>query len=85
MAILLVLMGLVLLGAALGFVAAVSLGMRREDETGEYRSLRNGARLNPLAKAGRRMVGLSIRPDPIREESEPETDDDPPNRTLAAA
>ncbi|QVQ51432.1 hypothetical protein J4H86_21925 [Spiractinospora alimapuensis] len=77
---LLILLGLVFLGVALGFVVAVSLGIRGEDRTGRYRSLRNRERLGPLARVGRRLVGLSIRPD---ERGSGTSQDDSPDSLLA--
>jgi hypothetical protein len=90
MAILLVCLGLLVLGAALGCAAAVSFGMKSEDRSGSYRGLRNGARLGPLARVGRRIVGLSISPDTAATAAADTAntgereDEDPPSHTVAA-
>ncbi|WP_017542043.1 hypothetical protein [Nocardiopsis halophila] len=61
MAVLLVVAGLVVTGLALGFLLAVSLGIRSRDRKGGYRSLRDDPEQGPLSASGRRVVGLAFR------------------------
>lgn len=64
MAVLLLVAGLVATGLALGFMLAVSLGIRSRDRKGGYRSLRDDSDSGPLAASGRRVVGLAFRDGP---------------------
>lgn len=61
MAIMVVISGLVLLGLAFGFLVAVSIGMKREDRRGGYRSLRDDSESGPLSHSGRMLVNLNFR------------------------
>ena len=56
--ILITLVGIVLLGLALGFFLAVSIGIRRRDSRGTYRSLRDDETSTPLSRTGNLVVGL---------------------------
>ncbi|MEU0241339.1 hypothetical protein ABZ234_26955 [Nocardiopsis sp. NPDC006198] len=51
------LVGVVLLGLAVGFLLAVSIGIRRRDSRGAYRSLRGDDPI-ALSRTGRLVVGL---------------------------
>ena len=51
------LVGVVLLGLAVGFLLAISIGMRRQDRRGTYRSLR-GDDSTALSRTGSLVVGL---------------------------
>ncbi|MDA2811275.1 hypothetical protein O4J56_11590 [Nocardiopsis sp. RSe5-2] len=64
MAVLLLVAGLVVTGLALGFMLAVSLGIRSRDRKGGYRSLRDDPDGGPLSASGRRVVGLAFRDAP---------------------
>ncbi|MDA2808807.1 hypothetical protein [Nocardiopsis suaedae] len=64
MAVLLLVAGLVVTGLALGFLLAVSLGIRSRDRKGGYRSLRDESEGGPLSASGRRVVGLAFRDAP---------------------
>lgn len=59
--------GVLLLGALLGFFGAVSLGMMREDRHAGRRSLREGTN-GPLPRLGRRLVGFTADPPPASPE-----------------
>ena len=56
--ILITLVGIVLLGLALGFFLAVSIGIRRRDSRGTYRSLRDDETSTSLSRTGNLVVGL---------------------------
>ncbi|MBR8744979.1 hypothetical protein [Nocardiopsis sp. MG754419] len=66
----LTLIGLVLLGLAVGFFLAISIGIRRQDSRGRYRSLRDDDDDSALSHTGRYVCGLRFRAD----ETDPETD-----------
>lgn len=55
------LVGVVLLGLAAGFFLAVSIGIRRQDRRGTYRSLRGDGEGTPLSRTGSLVVGLRFR------------------------
>jgi hypothetical protein len=55
------LVGVVLLGLAAGFFLAVSIGIRRQDRQGAYRSLRRDGEGTPLSRTGSLVVGLRFR------------------------
>lgn len=55
------LVGVVLLGLAAGFFLAVSIGIRRQDRRGTYRSLRQEGESTPLSRTGSLVVGLRFR------------------------
>ncbi|WP_435111436.1 hypothetical protein [Nocardiopsis synnemataformans] len=55
------LVGVVLLGLAAGFFLAVSIGIRRQDRRGTYRSLRRDDGGTPLSRTGSLVVGLRFR------------------------
>lgn len=55
------LVGVVLLGLAAGFFLAVSIGIRRQDRRGTYRSLRRDDEGTPLSRTGSLVVGLRFR------------------------
>ncbi len=59
----LMLVGLVLMGLAAGFFLAVSIGIRRRDSRGSYRSLRKDGDDSALSRTGRGLVGLRFRED----------------------
>ena len=59
----LMLAGLVLMGLAAGFFLAVSIGIRRQDNRGSYRSLRQEDDDSALSRTGRGLVGLRFRED----------------------
>lgn len=59
--ILITLAGVVLLGLATGFFLAISIGIRRQDRKGTYRSLREGDESTPLSRTGSLVVGLRFR------------------------
>ncbi|WP_017590704.1 hypothetical protein [Nocardiopsis ganjiahuensis] len=59
----LMLAGLVLMGLAAGFFLAVSIGIRRQDNRGSYRSLRQDDDDSALSRTGRGLVGLRFRED----------------------
>ncbi|OOC56853.1 MULTISPECIES: hypothetical protein [Nocardiopsis] len=59
--ILIALVGVVLLGLATGFFLAVSIGIRRRDSRGTYRSLRDDEESTPLSRTGSLVVGLRFR------------------------
>ncbi|WP_067969982.1 hypothetical protein [Nocardiopsis trehalosi] len=82
MAILLVVAGLLLLGLAVGFLLAVSIGIRQRDRRGGYRSLRDGTD-SALSLSGRRLLNLTFR---TPESGGRPAADDPtdPDRSLAA-
>lgn len=61
MAVLLVVAGLVVTGLALGFLFAVSLGVRGRERKGGHPSLRDDPEQGPLRASGRRAVGPSFR------------------------
>lgn len=50
--------GLVLLGLAAGFFLAISIGIRRQDNRGRYRSLREEDDNSALSRTGSLVVGL---------------------------
>ncbi|MFI6576972.1 hypothetical protein ACIBFB_14325 [Nocardiopsis sp. NPDC050513] len=50
--------GVVLLGLAAGFFLAVSIGIRRQDRRGSYRSLRDDDDRSALSRTGSLVVGL---------------------------
>ncbi|WP_304453480.1 hypothetical protein [Nocardiopsis sp. YSL2] len=50
--------GLVLLGLAAGFFLAISIGIRRQDNSGRYRSLREEDDNSALSRTGSLVVGL---------------------------
>jgi hypothetical protein len=50
--------GLVLLGLAAGFFLAISIGIRRQDNRGRYRSLRDEDDNSALSRTGSLVVGL---------------------------
>ncbi|GAB3487169.1 hypothetical protein [Nocardiopsis coralliicola] len=52
---------LVLAGLAFGFLLAVSIGIRRSDRRGGYRSLRDDSDTGRLALSGQRVCGLGFR------------------------
>ncbi|MFD6949364.1 hypothetical protein A6A08_12570 [Nocardiopsis sp. TSRI0078] len=58
---LIALVGVVLLGLAAGFFLAVSIGIRRRDNRGTYRSLRDDEESTPLSRTGSLVVGLRFR------------------------
>ncbi len=60
---LLILAGLLLLGLATGFLLAVSIGIRRQDRNGTYRSLRQDGNHSALSRSSRAVVGLRFRDD----------------------
>ncbi|MGW5879187.1 hypothetical protein ACWFMI_21835 [Nocardiopsis terrae] len=55
--------GLVLMGLATGFFLTVSIGIRRRDSRGSYRSLRRGGNDSALDRSGRAVCGLRFRED----------------------
>lgn len=59
----LMLAGLVLMGLSAGFFLAVSIGIRRQDSRGSYRSLRQNGNDSALSRTGRGLVGLRFRDD----------------------
>jgi hypothetical protein len=59
----LLLAGLLLIGLAAGFFLAVSIGIRRQDNRGSYRSLREAGDDSALSRTGRGLVGLRFRED----------------------
>jgi len=56
--IVIMLVGVVLLGLAVGFLLAVSIGIRRQDSRGSYRSLREEDDTTALSRTGSLVVGL---------------------------
>ena len=50
--------GLILLGLAVGFLLAISIGIRRQDNRGRYRSLRDKGHDSALSHTGRYVCGL---------------------------
>ncbi|WP_017571853.1 hypothetical protein [Nocardiopsis halotolerans] len=76
--ILVTLVGVVLLGLAAGFFLAVSIGIRRQDRKGTYRSLREGDESTPLSRTGSLVVGLRFRAEDRSGEDRP---DGTPDRT----
>lgn len=59
--ILIAIVGVVLLGLAAGFFLAVSIGIRRQDHRGAYRSLRQDDGGSALSRTGSLVVGLRFR------------------------
>ena len=55
--------GLALMGLAAGFFLAISIGIRRQDNRGRYRSLRKDDNDSALSHTGRFVVGLHFRTD----------------------
>ncbi|SIO84261.1 hypothetical protein [Nocardiopsis sp. JB363] len=53
--------GLILLGLAVGFFLAISIGIRRQDSRGRYRSLRDDDNDSALSYTGRVVCGLRFR------------------------
>ncbi|MDE3721754.1 hypothetical protein PWG71_10170 [Nocardiopsis sp. N85] len=56
--ILIALVGVVLLAVAAGFLLAISIGIRRQDNRGSYRSLREEDDNSALSRTGSLVVGL---------------------------
>lgn len=72
----LVILGVILLGGALGFLAAVSFGSKHEDRAGRYRAWRDQSQTGPLGRAARSVMGVTISdtrtvPGPRRESGAP--------------
>ncbi|MEV2276439.1 hypothetical protein AB0I72_12690 [Nocardiopsis sp. NPDC049922] len=68
------LVGVVLLGLAAGFFLAVSIGIRRQDRRGSYRSLRQEDDRSALSRTGSLVVGLRFTndaPSPDRRDRTP--------------
>ncbi|GAA3741932.1 hypothetical protein [Salinactinospora qingdaonensis] len=61
MAIAVVFFGLILMVVAVGYLTAVSIGIKRDDRRVGYRALRDGSESGPLSTSGRRLVNLSFR------------------------
>ncbi|MEC3895221.1 MULTISPECIES: hypothetical protein [Nocardiopsis] len=59
--IVLILVGIVLLGLSAGFLLAISIGIRRQDRRGGYRSLRDEELDSTLGNTGRYICGLRFR------------------------
>lgn len=59
----LTLVGLILLGLAVGFFLAISIGIRRQDSRGSYRSLRDDDNDSALSHTSRFVCGLHFRDD----------------------
>ncbi|GAB3687454.1 hypothetical protein [Nocardiopsis oceani] len=55
--------GLALMGLAAGFFLAISIGIRRQDNRGRYRSLREDDNDSALSHTGRLVCGLRFRTD----------------------
>ncbi|WP_017605679.1 hypothetical protein [Nocardiopsis alkaliphila] len=55
--------GLLLLGLVVGFFLAISIGIRRQDNRGRYRSLRDEENDSALSHTGRYVCGLRFRDD----------------------
>ena len=55
--------GLALMGLAAGFFLAISIGIRRQDNRGRYRSLREDDNDSALSHTGRFVCGLRFRTD----------------------
>lgn len=53
--------GLILLGLVVGFFLAISIGIRRQDNRGRYRSLRDEENDSALSHTGRYVCGLHFR------------------------
>ncbi|MDS1272152.1 hypothetical protein RIF23_17825 [Lipingzhangella sp. LS1_29] len=63
MGILIAITGILLLVCALGWLTAVSLGMRLDDRRGAYGAIRADSERGTLARVGRRVVGLHVAED----------------------
>lgn len=61
--------GLLLLGLAVGFFLAVSIGIRRQDSRGSYRSLRDDDNDSALSHTSRFVCGLHFRGDEITDDT----------------
>ncbi|MEU3016527.1 hypothetical protein ABZ635_03920 [Nocardiopsis sp. NPDC007018] len=59
--VILILAALFLTALAVGFLLAVSIGIRRADRGGTYRSLRRSDDDNALTRSSRAVVGLRFR------------------------
>lgn len=69
--IVLTLVGLILLGLAVGFFLAVSIGIRRQDSRGSYRSLRDDDNDSALSHTSRFVCGLHFRDDETIDDTAP--------------
>lgn len=54
-------LGVALLGLAVGFLVAVSLGSKRADHPSGYRSWRDRSHSGPLERTARSIMGVTIR------------------------
>lgn len=59
--IILIFVGLLLMGLAAGFLLAISIGIRRRDHRGSYRSLREEGDESALSRSSRVFLGLRFR------------------------